>query len=127
MANVIIIEDNADTRRIMGAILQRAGYSVRTAAEGGEALRLMDEAPADVLLTDIFMPGMDGFQTIAEVHKRHPRTYVIAFTGFPDRGNPLHSAAFLGARQLLLKPLNPTQLLDAVAHAVNGKAPPKSG
>ena len=58
--SVLIVDDNADNRRIMQVILRRAGYSVRTAASGREALQAYTVAAPEVALIDLSMPEMDG-------------------------------------------------------------------
>jgi two-component system chemotaxis sensor kinase CheA len=58
---VLVVDDALTIRELQRSILERAGYEVLTAADGGEALRVLAERPADLVLTDIEMPRMDGF------------------------------------------------------------------
>src|SRR4051812_6617637 len=63
--SVLIAEDNQDLRRTLKRGLEAEGYEVRVAANGAQALSLQRETPADILITDLFMPEADGFEAIA--------------------------------------------------------------
>lgn len=66
-AQIIVAEDNRVLQDVIRFNLTRAGYSVRTAAEGREVLRMIAEAPADLLVTDCQMPGMSGLELVATI------------------------------------------------------------
>lgn len=125
MAQVLIIDDDADTRNVLQTILTRAGHSIRTAGEGTEALLMLAEVPADIILTDIFMPATDGLELIREVRASHPTTKIIAVTGYPGLGDPLSTAKEIGADITLRKPIDFDQLLRALEDVM--KEPKDSG
>lgn len=126
MSRILVVEDDAETRKLMHDLLTRAGHAVRTAPEGRDALRQLAEAPADVILTDIFMPGMDGLEIIRQIRHNHPGIRILAITGQPQRGSPLGFAAVLGADRILTKPIRHSQLLSAVNETLESHGPAKN-
>lgn len=71
---ILVVEDETDARQIFQDILTDAGFDVKVAADGQEALKLMTENKFDLVLLDIIMPNMDGVQTLAEA-KKFPGKY----------------------------------------------------
>ena len=116
MACVLVIDDNDDFRSLLRMALEREGFVVQTAANGQEGLTLLQGWSADVLVTDIFMPGKEGIETISEVRKQFPRTRIVAMSGRPSATDfdPLSIAAELGAAKTLKKPFDIGELIDAV-------------
>jgi CheY-like chemotaxis protein len=116
MACVLVIDDNDDFRSLLRMALEREGFAVRTAANGQEGLALLQGWPADVLVTDIFMPGKEGIETISEVRKQFPGVRIVAMSGRPSATDfdPLSIAAQLGAAKTLKKPFDINELIDAV-------------
>ena len=116
-AKILIAEDNADTREALRLALELEGYEVRGAANGDDALRLQVTEPADVLVTDLFMPERDGFETLAAFRKNFPRTKIVVISGNSTRvrGNYLESAQMVGADATLPKPVAPAELLRVIA------------
>jgi CheY-like chemotaxis protein len=81
---ILVVDDNPDICDFMRAALEGAGYEVRTAAEGVEALALQRERRADLLITDIFMPGQDGIETLWRCKAEFPQTKIIAMSAGGD-------------------------------------------
>jgi CheY-like chemotaxis protein len=81
MKNVIVVDDEKDTRTTLAQILTQLGHNVRSAEEGFSALGLIRETVPDVLVSDLNMPGMSGFELLSVVRRRHPKIYVIATSG----------------------------------------------
>ena len=80
-AKLLIVEDEPSTRKLLCAIFQSQGHSVRAAEDGFSALQqIRDEVP-DVLVSDLNMPGMSGFELLSVVRRRIPRIFVIATSG----------------------------------------------
>ncbi|MGQ0546544.1 MAG: response regulator, partial [Betaproteobacteria bacterium] len=69
---LLIADDDADTREALRLLLEREGYEVETAADGARALAAQRSRPAQVLITDIFMPESDGLETIARFRRDYP-------------------------------------------------------
>jgi DNA-binding NtrC family response regulator len=79
---IVVVEDDPRMLDILTRHLDRMGYSVRGAPGAGRALQLLDEAKADVVLSDVRMPGMDGRTLLAAIRERHPATKVVLMTAF---------------------------------------------
>jgi CheY-like chemotaxis protein len=116
---VLIVDDSAGLREIMRIGLQARGYEVAQAADGREALKLQRERPADVIVTDLFMPEMDGIETLEVVKHEFPDTPVVAMSGVPTRTGTdfLEIAHELGAALVLRKPFTIPDLVAAVEQA----------
>ena len=113
---ILIVDDNRDIRDFMQIALEAAGYGVHTATEGAQALAMQRERPADVLVTDIFMPGQEGMATIAGFKAEFPATRIIAMSAGGGAGKLdfLSAAALIGADATLRKPFTADQLLETV-------------
>jgi CheY-like chemotaxis protein len=113
---VLVIDDNPDMRRTMQMLLESEGFTVSVAADGEEALRLQKVLPAAVAITDIFMPGKEGIETIYELRKQFPQTKVIVISGgVRAQGADYFSVAReLGAVKAFKKPFEPNELIQAV-------------
>ena len=113
MREILIADDDPGMRGALKLALEAAGYRVRVAVDGGEALSLQHETPADVLITDIFMPESDGFEAIDRFRKGFPATKIIAMSGDAKRAKLeyLPVAALIGVDATLKKPFNVAQLL----------------
>ena len=106
-------------------LLERAGHSVVTADGGRKGLALCETGDFDLLFLDIFMPGMDGFETMRMVRQRRPQMPIIVISGRPatpdENKTPdfLTMATKLGAVSSLQKPFRPADLLAAVARCLD--------
>jgi DNA-binding response OmpR family regulator len=115
MKKVLIIDDDPQLRRYLGTLLRRLKYEVLEAAEGEQGLELLKSDPADLVITDIVMPGKEGVETIREVRKIHPGVKIIAISGSGTGGALyLPVAKKLGADVTLAKPFSAEQLTEAV-------------
>src|SRR5215210_7575564 len=115
--SVLVVDDNADVCDFIRAALESAAYEVNIASEGGTALGLQRSKPAALLITDIFMPGREGMETIAAFKKEFPETRVIAITAGTGYGKHdfLAAAKLIGADATLRKPFDAEQLLETVS------------
>ena len=112
---VLIADDDADFRLTLKSALELAGYAVDITANGEQALAIQRVTPADILITDIFMPERDGFETIDVFRREFPRTKIIAMSGgsqLAKRGDYLASAALIGIEATLQKPFKIELLLS---------------
>lgn len=113
MASVLIVDDQDLVRQTLRAALERHGLKVRVAGDGEEALRLFRETPADVVVTDLVMPNMEGIETIFELRRSAPDAKIIAMSG-TGALDFLEMARKLGADHVLRKPFNIGRLLALV-------------
>jgi DNA-binding response OmpR family regulator len=113
MARILIIDDDPDTRSMLEDILKSASHQTFTAADGKEGLKQYLANPTDLVITDMFMPDKDGFETIVELRKKFPTLSIIAMTGKDSPTDILSIAQILGAAEVLQKPFTPAQLLSA--------------
>jgi CheY-like chemotaxis protein len=113
---VLIAEDNAELRRSLQLSLEAVGYEVRAAANGAEALAFQNEDPADILITDLFMPQADGFEAIAGFRERFPQTRIVAISGSAQhvRREYLSVAELIGVDATLKKPFEMDALLKTL-------------
>lgn len=117
MPRILVIDDNRDMRDLLRAVLEGDGYAVEVAVDGEEGLRAQSARPADVVITDIFMPNRDGLETIARLRAEYPHVKVLVISGGGDvvRGaNYLSTAREIGAHAVLPKPFELPALLATV-------------
>ncbi|MFI5207754.1 MAG: HD domain-containing phosphohydrolase [Gemmatimonadales bacterium] len=121
---VLVVDDVAYSRRALRSVFLSAGYAVLAAEDGERALEIAREERPDLIVTDILMPKLDGFQ-LCRALKSDPvlqRVPVVFYTGSYGEVGDRELGLSLGAAAYLVKPLEPKQLLDAVTKAV-GLAP----
>ncbi|MBN1606853.1 MAG: EAL domain-containing protein [Polyangiaceae bacterium] len=115
-ASVLVVDDDPLARAGLGRVLAAAGYSVREAANAEVALAMLSEAPCDVALVDVNMPGMDGVELLRRIRAQDPKTGVAIITGEPSFGSAADSAES-GAVAYLVKPVTNERLLAVVGRA----------
>jgi two-component system NtrC family response regulator len=109
MHKILIIDDDTSFRRVLEYNLQEAGYLALTAADGETGLILFNEQQPGLVITDLKMPGMSGFQVLAAVKERAPLTPVIVITAFGAVDTAVE-AMKLGAYDYITKPFNRDEL-----------------
>lgn len=116
MAEILIIDDDSDIRRIWATVLEVDGHDVKMAGDGAQGLELFKDNPVDVVVTDILMPVMDGLETVMAVKKTRPETKVIVVSGGGMQWplTYLETAMRLGADLCFDKPLSIKDLRSAV-------------
>jgi CheY-like chemotaxis protein len=121
MPHILVIDDDTSVRIAIRMLLEHEGYSVTLAEDGRSGLEAIETTAAlDLVLIDIFMPGMDGLETIKSLHARVPDLPIVAMSGFMFRGSSapapdfLAMATQLGATRSLHKPFRPRELMQAV-------------
>ena len=85
---ILLVDDNAVVRDMLVDLVGSLGYVADAASGGAEALALFDRNRYDIVLTDLLMPGMSGWEVLAAVRQRAPRMPVIIITGTPAVGDP---------------------------------------
>jgi two-component system, NtrC family, nitrogen regulation response regulator NtrX len=115
---VLLVDDEANIRRMLGALLRSEGFSVTEAPSGNAALLLLDQADPDVVLLDLLMPpGPDGLETLTKIRDRGRAAPVIMMSGKAQLTDAVR-AVKLGAFQFLEKPLSPEGVLVTVRAAL---------
>ncbi|MBX9647122.1 MAG: response regulator [Xanthobacteraceae bacterium] len=124
MARILIVDDDAAVQTTIRLLLERAGHDVVSASDGRKGLLSLEAGQFDLLFLDLFMPGMDGFETMRMVRQQHPRIPIIVISGqsLPSESESipdfLAMATKLGAVTSLQKPFKPPDLLAAVARCL---------
>jgi DNA-binding response OmpR family regulator len=112
--HVLLIEDDLELLQLMSRVFTQAGFEVSPAQDGAQGLALFDGAPADLVVTDMIMPVVEGVETILALRRREPQPRIIAISGGFRRGEPddcLALARQVGADQTLAKPFRAAELL----------------
>ena len=120
---ILIVEDDSSARRAIGRLLKVEGWKTLEAPNGVQGLRVFRSQFPEIVLTDVVMPGFDGFFLTAVIKSISPQSPVIIMTGLGD-GELDRKAQDLGISALLRKPFDPEHLLVALSHVVgssNGK------
>ena len=120
MALILIIDDESSLTYLYQEILEQAGYEVLVARNGQEGLRLFRQRPADLVITDVFMPVQDGLEVIMALHRETPTLPIIAITGNAGGSYFLNVAKQLGAQHSIAKPFTATDLVQAVQQQLQG-------
>src|SRR5947208_1484726 len=119
MSSVLIVDDEPNIRRMVGALLASEGYEVRDAADGATGVARAAETTPDVVLLDLMMPGeLDGLGTLERLREAAPDVPVIMMSGRAGLSDAV-KATKLGAFNFLEKPLSPEGVLLALASALD--------
>jgi CheY-like chemotaxis protein len=110
---ILVADDEEALRTVLSSELEGEGYQVKDAADGQEAIKLLQKQEFDLILLDIKMPNVDGFEVLKFVKENHPRTKVVMLTGFADLKNAIESKK-LGAEDFVSKPYDLVDLLTTV-------------
>ena len=116
MAVVLVVDDEAHVRRLLEWIIKSEGHEVIHAESSESALKVMETRPADVVFTDIQMPGYDGRWLTIELRKRYPLSAIVLATSVKDL-EPTITLRF-GVLSYLVKPFNADAVRQALAMAV---------
>jgi CheY-like chemotaxis protein len=115
MATILVIDDDVQICRLIRLVLEAAGYSVREATGGAEGIALYGDAPADVVLCDLQMPGVDGLTTMRALRRLDANARIIAMTGGILGGlDPPALAQQAGAVRTLTKPFDVNTLRKVI-------------
>src|SRR5437868_1924347 len=124
MARILIIDDDDAVRAALRLTLDRCGHTVIEARTGDEGLQLFPRVQADLLITDIMMPGKSGLEVLAELRDSRSPFKAIAISGGSWRGaeDGLQRAKSLGAAKVLAKPFSGAVLIAAVNEVLSSDA-----
>ena len=121
MANIWVIDDEADVRNVMTKLLEELGHRVRTFESAQEALNLYRPGSAEVIISDVRMPEVDGLTFTKSILDRDPEASIIVLTGYPSV-NTAVEAMQIGAIDFLGKPCNIGELRVRVDRALDIRA-----
>ncbi|MEI6986876.1 MAG: response regulator [Rhodospirillaceae bacterium] len=117
MAEILLVEDNSAIRFAYRILLENSGHTVTEAVDGNDAIAKLETRRFDMVITDLWMPGADGFTVIAQTKRGHPDTLVLAMTGVligPAANDPAVRAKNAGADAVIEKPMLGEGMLTSV-------------
>ena len=121
MATILIIDDDKSILSFLKERLMYEGFSVLTALDGKEGMKLFNDNQVDLVITDIIMPNKDGFRTITELKRICPNIKIIAMSGgrlgYPEYY--LDTTKCFGVQYTFEKPIKTSDLLEAVYELLN--------
>ena len=130
MARILVVDDDKSVRLAIQMLLEHEGHDVVVADGGRHGLEAIETGKFDIVICDIFMPGMDGLESIRAFRQRDSAVPVIAISGFMFRDSAVPAPDFLtmatklGAAYSLHKPFRPQELLKAVEGCLAGASGP---
>jgi two-component system CheB/CheR fusion protein len=115
-AQVVVVEDNTDSREMLCMMLSREGFVCHAAASGAAALTLVDDVCPQIVILDVGLPEMDGFEVARRIraNPRHSSVHLIALTGY-GQATDRHASTEAGFDYHIVKPVQPAQLLTLLA------------
>ncbi|MCH8037054.1 MAG: response regulator [Proteobacteria bacterium] len=121
MEHILVVDDTADIRGYLGAILKSAGYHVHEAENGSTVIELLESHPVDLLVTDVVMPRMDGRELAVQLNPLRPRTQVLFVSGYTDHA-VLRDGELDAGTTFLQKPYTPTILAQKIREILDAAA-----
>jgi len=119
IARILVVDDSADTLEVLERNLISRGYRVFTARAVGEATRILEMTPIDLVITDFKMPQVNGLDLVRYVNVNFKNTGIIMITGFPSIGGAVE-AVKQGASEYIEKPFTEDELVDCVERVLQG-------
>lgn len=120
MPKILVVDDDADVRRVLQLFLERAGYDVAVVGDGIQAVEAFGKIPYDLVITDIVMPEKEGIETISELRQLSPELPIVAISGGGRIGahEYLNWVRKCGVDHTFCKPIDRKSLLAAVEELV---------
>ncbi len=116
---ILVVDDDPGILRTLSEILAADGCSVETASDGRDALAKVEKLPIDVVVSDVVMPNMDGYELYTSLHRSHPEIPVLMMTAFTyDKDHIIKRSRVQGLRTVIFKkPVDPARLRHAILEA----------
>ncbi len=121
MANLLLVDDEQSYRQLLSLVFEESGHRIRTAGNGREALETLREEAADIIISDVRMPDMDGIALLREARKEHPDIGVVLMTAFATV-DTAREAFILGADDFIQKPFDVEELKLIVSKTLEKQA-----
>lgn len=121
MANILIVDDDPTILAIGAELLRSTDHAALLARDGEEAIKTMSAVPIDLVVLDMFMPNMDGLETIMQMRRLFPAIRIVAITSGGSMGpkDMLQIARTLGADATLQKPLRAATFVETISEVLN--------
>jgi len=116
-ARILIVDDEPDLRTLLAHVLQNAGYEVKEASDGEEAITDLKNQKYDLALLDIQMPLVNGIQVLKYIKQNTPKTKAIMLTGYADLKHAMEAKEF-GAKDFIGKPYKIEDILLTVENVL---------
>ena len=112
---ILAVDDSATFRKVLGHSLREGGYEVTEAQDGSSALKILEETPVDIVITDLTMPGMDGIELVRKIKSqgRYEDLPVILLSTVSEK-EVLERGREAGAAGWIVKPFEPEELISVV-------------
>lgn len=126
--SVLVVDDDAGVRESVAEVLRAEACDVETAGDAEAALRRLGERPFDLVLSDVVMPGMDGYELFLEVQRRHPAVHMALMTAYYyDKDHIIKRSRLEGLEGVLFKkPIDPDRLRKVLGDLINPPPPAPS-
>ncbi len=115
---ILVVDDEDALRTVLSSELEGEGYEVDQAADGDQAIAIVQKKPFHLVLLDIKMPKVDGFEVLKFMKEKYPHVKVIMLTGFADLKNAIESKK-LGAEDFVSKPYDLVDLLTTIERVLS--------
>lgn len=116
--SILVVDDEEALRTVLSSELASEGYQVESAGDGDEAISIIEKKQYDLVLLDIKMPKVDGFEVLKFIKKSFPAIKVIMLTAFADLKNAIESKK-LGAEDFISKPYDLVDLLTTIERVLS--------
>ena len=118
MSSILVVDDEQAVRELTVEILRQGGHRPHGVESVRAALELLEQKPFDLVVSDVAMPELTGFELLREVREHRPELPVVLMTGGSDDHERISRAVELGASALIFKPFSHAELNEAVAAAL---------
>jgi len=117
-SSILVVDDEDALRTVLSSELTNEGYEVQSASDGDEAISELQKAAFDLVLLDIKMPRLNGFEVLKFIKEHHATSKVVMLTGFADLKNAIESKK-LGADDFVSKPYDLVDLLTTIERVLS--------
>ena len=114
---ILIVDDDEQILELLSEVLEEEGFITDSASDGEEALKKLEDASYHLVISDIRMPGIDGFEVLQQVKEKYKKTKVILMTGYTEEYD-ISDALILGADDYITKPFDDSKVILAVKNAL---------